>query len=221
MNLHIALIVAMTADRVIGVEGQLPWKLSADLKHFKQTTMGLPVIMGRRTWESIGQPLKGRTNIVLTTQDDYEVIGGHVAGDVREALELARQACIQQLAASFENPAEAVRELRVMVIGGESIYKTFLPVAERIYMTLVHADVKGDTFFPEFDAAEWVETSREERQADERNVHDYSFVVLDRKVALGGTSGGGIGGNTSADSLRDEGASDHEAPQEPPRGRPS
>ena len=184
MKLHIALIVAMTADRVIGADGRLPWKLSADLKHFKETTMGCPVIMGRRTWESIGQPLKGRTNIVLTAQDNYEVIGGQAARTPQEALALARRACIEQLAASFENPVEEVREVRVMVIGGESVYQTFLPVAERIYLTLVHADVKGDTLFPQFDEDEWVEISREERQADERNRYDYSFIVLDRKVVL-------------------------------------
>lgn len=212
MNLHLALIVAMTADRVIGVDGRLPWKLSADLKHFKKITLGCPVIMGRRTWESIGQPLKGRTNIVLTTRDDFEVIGGHVARNVREALDLARQACIQQLAASFENPAEEVRELRVMVIGGESIYRTFLPVAERIYMTMVHADVKGDTFFPEIDSGEWVETSREERQADDRNPHNYSFVVLDRKAAL--RSSDAEGGAMGTD------AEDSNVPGDPPDGPP-
>lgn len=184
MKLSIAIIVAMTPDRVIGVDGKLPWKMPADVRRFKDTTMGCPVIMGRHTWESIGKPLRGRMNIVLTTRDDYEVPGAHVARSTKQALELARRGIIERLAASFESPSEEVPEPVVMVIGGEAVYRTFLPVAERIYLTMVDTDLPGDTFFPHIDVAEWIETERTDHPADEKNPHPYSFLVLDRKVAL-------------------------------------
>jgi len=184
MKVHIALIVAMTPDRVIGTQGKLPWKLPADMRHFKKTTMGYPVIMGRRTWESIGNPLPGRMNIVLTTQEGYEVIGGHVAHSTAQALRLAQRGIIESLAASFENPSEEVPASMVMVIGGEAIYRNFLPVAERIYQTLVHADLQGDTHFPYMDSSEWIESMREDHPADAKNPHAYSFVVLDRKAVV-------------------------------------
>jgi dihydrofolate reductase len=192
MKARVALIVAMTADRLIGVGGKLPWKLAADMHHFKKTTMGCPVIMGRRTWESIGKPLRGRMNIVLTTNEGYEVPGGYVARSTRQALQLARRGIIENLAASFSSPAEEIAEPLVMIIGGEAVYRAFLPVAERIYQTLVHADLQGDTHFPHLDAAEWTVSRREDHVADDRNPHDYSFVVLDRKVTLEQESTAGV-----------------------------
>ena len=184
MKLRIALIVAMTPDRVIGIDGKLPWKLPADLRHFKSITTGCPVIMGRRTWESIGKPLRGRMNIVLTAKTGYEVVGGHVARSNRHALELARRGVIETLAASFESPEVEVPEPQVMIIGGEAVYRSFLPVAERVYQTLVHTDLPGDTFFPHMDGAEWVEAEREDHPSDEKNPYPYSFIVLERRVAV-------------------------------------
>jgi len=183
MKLRIALIVAMTPDRVIGIDGKLPWKLPADLRHFKETTMGCPVIMGRRTWESIGKPLRGRMNIVLTSKAGYEVPGGQVAHSTKQALGLAQRHIIERLAASFESPSVEVQEPLVMVIGGEAVYRAFMPVAERIYQTLVHTDIPGDTFFPHMDASAWTETDRQDHPADEDNPYPYSFIVLERKVA--------------------------------------
>ena len=184
MRLRIALVVAMTPDRLIGAGGKLPWKLPADMRHFKKTTMGCPVIMGRRTWESIKRPLPGRMNIVLTTKDDYEVAGGYIARSTNEALRLARRGVIENLAASFESAHEEVAETVVMIIGGEAVYRTFLPLAERVYQTIVHADLQGDTHFPHMDATEWTESSREDHLADDDNAYDYSFIVLDRKKAI-------------------------------------
>ena len=159
----ISLIVAMDRRGVIGAGGDLPWRLSDDLKQFKAITMGKPLVMGRKTHESIGRPLPGRRNIVLTRQRGYTAQGCVVCHDVESVL----AAC-----AGFEE---------VMVMGGATLYELFLPRADRIYLTRVQAEVDGDTWFPPFDESAWNEVERRERQADARNEYPVSFRVLERK----------------------------------------
>ena len=158
----ISLIVAMDRQGVIGAGGALPWHLSDDLRHFKAITMGKPLIMGRKTHESIGRPLPGRRNFVLTRQRDYTAQGCVICHDVEAAL----AAC-----AGFEE---------VVVMGGASLYELFLPRADRIYLTRVQAEVDGDVWFPPFDESGWNEVERQQRQADERNEYPYTFLVLER-----------------------------------------
>lgn len=164
-----ALIVAMAQNRVIGRNNKLPWYLPNDLKYFKQVTMGKPIIMGRLTYESIGKPLPGRVNIVVTRNPDWRAEGVRVANSLEEAYSLAMSI------------AEIDGRDEVMVIGGDQIYQAALPLADRIYLTEVHADVEGDAFFPEFDRSAWQEVAREEFAATEPNPYAYAFVVLDRR----------------------------------------
>ncbi len=153
----ISIVVAASTNDVIGVGGELPWRLADDLRHFKAITMGKPIIMGRRTWESIGRPLPGRQNIVMTRQSDYAADGCDVVTTPAAALAAAGAAD------------------EVMVIGGGHIYEMFLPKAGRLYLTRVHASIDGDTFFPAVDAADWQLVSSEARVADASN--DYAFDV--------------------------------------------
>ena len=159
----ISLIVAASTNNVIGANGDLPWRLSDDLKRFKATTMGKPIIMGRLTWESIGRPLPGRQNIVITRQPGYSAEGCDVVASVDEALEAAG----------------AVPE--VMVIGGGDIYRQLLPRASRIYLTRVDAEIDGDTFFPELDESNWEIVASEAHEADEKNAHAFTFMMLQRR----------------------------------------
>ncbi len=159
----ISIIVAMDKKGVIGLEGDLPWHLSADLKHFKIITMSKPLIMGRRTHESIGRPLPGRQNIVLTRAKNFKVDGCTVVHSLDDALHAAGD----------------VDE--VMIMGGSGIYDQSLGRADRLYITEVHADVKGDVYFPEFDKDDWIEIEREDHSADDKNDFDFSFVVMERK----------------------------------------
>ena len=162
MNLPaITIVVAMTENRVIGRGGGLPWRLPADLSRFRALTMGKPIVMGRRTHESIGRLLDGRTNIVLSRRPGYQAPGC----TVRPSLEAA------------SNAAE------IAIIGGASIYEQALPVATRIHLTLVHASIDGDVRFPELEPGAWREVSRTERAADARNRYDLSFVELVRYCA--------------------------------------
>lgn len=163
----ITLVAAVADNGIIGAEGGMPWHLPADLKHFKQVTMGKPVLMGRLTWEAIGKPLPGRLNLVLTRNPDWRAAGAHKVPSLLEALRVAQQA--------------GAREL--MVIGGANVYQQALPRARRIYMTRVHAEPWGDTLFPELDPAEWHEIARREQMADEHNAWDLTFVVLERTAA--------------------------------------
>ena len=158
----ISLIVAMDRRGVIGAGGALPWRLSDDLKHFKAITMGKPLIMGRKTHESIGRPLPGRENIVLTGQSDYVAEGCTVFHEIQTALE----AC--------------AHHAEVMVMGGAALYEQLLPRATRIYLTRVEAEVNGDTWFPQFDPGAWNELERRDHPADDRNEYPYSFQVLER-----------------------------------------
>jgi dihydrofolate reductase len=162
-NSKLSIIAAMAENRVIGVNNTLPWRLPADLRHFRRLTTGHHVIMGRRNYESIGRPLPERTNIVVTRNRDYRAPGCQVRHSLEEALR------------------DAGGDPEVFVIGGAEIYRQALDKADRIYLTLVHATVPGDTFFPEFDPGDWSEISRTRHEADEKNPHACSFVIYDRK----------------------------------------
>ena len=161
--MRISLIVALARNRVIGRDNQLPWRLSADLQHFKRLTMGKPIVMGRKTCESIGKPLPGRTNIVVTRNSSFSAEGCRVVHSIDEALVAAGGAD------------------EVMIMGGENLYSQLLPRADRLYLTEVQAEVSGDAWFPEFDATQWQELERESHRADENNEFDYDFVVLARR----------------------------------------
>ena len=157
----ISMIAAMAHDRIIGYKDQLPWHLPADLQHFKRLTMGKPIIMGRKTYMSIGKPLPGRRNIVLSRQTDYAKIDGC---DVFHDLKSALSSC---------DCDEA------MIIGGASIYEQCLPLANRLYLTLIDTKVKGDTTFPQWQDHEWQVNHRSEHR-DEKADLDYTLLTLDR-----------------------------------------
>ena len=161
---EITLVAAVADNGVIGAEGHMPWHLPADLRHFRQVTMGKPVLMGRLTWEAIGRPLPGRLNLVLTRRPDWQAEGAHKVPSFIEAMRFAQQA--------------GAREL--MVIGGADVYRQALPRAGRIYLTRVHAEPWGDTLFPELDPDEWREIGRREQMADAQNAWDLTFIVLER-----------------------------------------
>jgi len=158
----ISLIAALAVDRVIGLENAMPWHLPADLAWFKRLTLNKPVVMGRRTYESIGQPLPGRCNIVLSRHPgtDERVIW---VGSPDEALSAAGE----------------VDEL--MVIGGGAIYHAFLPKAARLYLTHIDAEINGDTYFPDYDPSQWQSTFSEFHDADEKNSHSFCFEILHRR----------------------------------------
>ncbi len=165
----IALIVACSENLVIGKENQLPWRLSEDLKYFKRVTLGKPIIMGRLTYDSIGRPLPGRPNIVVTRQKDWQAEGVLVAGNLAEAIEIAKR------------EAKSCDAQEVMIIGGAQIYRESVDLCNRIYLTEVHAKVEGDAFFPSLDFSLWKEFSRERFAPVGKNPYAYSFVVLNRE----------------------------------------
>lgn len=160
MPSRLALIVAYASNRVIGRGNALPWKLPGDLAHFKRTTLGHPIIMGRKTWESLGRPLPGRANIVVTRQPDYAAQGAVVAASLQAALD----ACPQ--------------DADPFVIGGAQLYALALPLADRIVATEVHAEVDGDAWFPDLPPGQWRETDRQPQAAE--NGLSYDFVVYER-----------------------------------------
>ena len=158
----VSLVVAMAHNNVIGRDNGLPWgRLPEDLKHFKAVTMGKSVLMGRKTYESIGKPLPGRTNLVLTRDRGWKVEGVVAVHSLEEAL--------------TGDPVSG--------IGGAEIYRLLLPVANRIYLTRIDADISGDTVFPPIDYSEWIETESRGFTADERNPYNMSFVTLERVAA--------------------------------------
>jgi dihydrofolate reductase len=163
-----SLIVAVADNGVIGNDNQLPWRISADLKYFKQVTMGKPIIMGRLTYESIGKPLPRRSNIVVTRNIAWQAEGVERAGDFSEALAIAKKI------------ADDSGLEEVMIIGGATIYREALPQADRLYLTRVHTEVDGDAFFPDLDINEWLETPVADL-AGEGQTPACSFVRLDRK----------------------------------------
>ena len=158
-----ALVVAMARNRVIGRDNRLPWRLPADLAYFKQVTMGHPVVMGRRTHESIGRALPGRQNIVVTRNRAFSAPGCTVVGSLDEAWKAAGDAD------------------EASVIGGTSLFAEALPLADRIHLTEVEAEVPGDTFFPPFDRSLWTEREISRHEVDERHAYPFRIVVLDRK----------------------------------------
>lgn len=161
--MHIAAIFAMSTNRVIGKDNQLPWHLPADLKHFKEITLNHPILMGRKTYQSIGRPLPNRCNVIITHDKHFEAPGCIVVHSIETALE-----------------AVATSD-KVFVIGGAYLYEQMLPQTQRLYMTLVHHHFDGDAFFPNIHPAEWQEIERQDFAADERNPYSYSFSILDRK----------------------------------------
>jgi dihydrofolate reductase len=157
---RIYLVAAVAANRIIGANGQLPWHLPEDLKHFKQLTLGHPVIMGRRTWESLGRALPGRENIVVTGTPGYEALGAAVATSLQAALALC------------------YGETVVFVIGGTRLFEAALPLADRLVMTEIHRDYQGDTWFPPYDRSCWREAQREAHTAADGTKFD--FVLYER-----------------------------------------
>jgi dihydrofolate reductase len=163
--MRVALIVAAADNDVIGRDNHLPWHLPDEFRHFKRTTLGHHVIMGRRTWESQGcKPLPKRTNVVVTSQPGYVAEDARVAASLHEALELAR----------------AAGDEEAFVIGGTRLFAEALPLADRLYLTRVHAEPEGDTVFPSFDADDWRVVAREEHAADARHEHAFTIMTLER-----------------------------------------
>ena len=160
--MRLSLIVAMTRERVIGKSGQLPWKLSADLKRFKALTMGHHLIMGRKTYDSLGRALPGRTSVVISRRATAPQPGTIVVSDLEAAVELAA------------NDAEP------FIIGGGEIFALALPRIDRMYVTWLEANVEGDTFFPAVDWSQWGEISAERHSADAKNEYDTTFCIYDR-----------------------------------------
>ena len=166
--MKISLVWAMAQNRIIGRNNNLPWHLPEDLKYFKRITLGKPVIMGRKTFESIGKPLPGRTNIVVTRNADFSAEG------VKTVNSLSAAKALCESIGEIDGISEA------MVIGGAEIYTQAMPIADRLYLTEVHANVDGDTFFPEFDRGLWQEIVREDFDASGPNPYAYSFITLDK-----------------------------------------
>ena len=159
----ISLIAAMDRNRLIGNNNQLPWHLPADFAHFKSVTMGKPIIMGRKTYESIGKPLPGRTNIVLSRNPDLRIEG---------------VICVT----SFKDAIAAVHDAEeIMIIGGSSIYEMLLPKTNRMYLTYVDAEFQGDAWFPRFSESDWQEIESTSHRADDKNSYNCRFVTLERK----------------------------------------
>jgi dihydrofolate reductase len=167
MNMSVNLIVAMAKNRAIGIHNRMPWHLPADFAWFRKNTMGHPVIMGRKTFESIGKPLPGRRNMVISRNPDWRAEGC----EVFTSLDAALGTC----AATGQ----------VFVIGGATLYREALPVADHLYLTEVDASPEGDTFFPALPSEQWREASREHHAADEKNAFAMDFVVLDRVKPAG------------------------------------
>lgn len=163
--MQIVLVVAMSENRVIGRNGGLPWHISADLKHFKAVTLGHPIVMGRKTWDSIGRVLPGRRNIVITRNPDFAVDGVDVVRTIDGALDLCR-----------EDGAE-----KAMIIGGGQIFSETMRDADLLELTIVHADIDGDTFFPEVDLDAWEELERELHPAETLEGPAFSFLTLKRR----------------------------------------
>lgn len=161
----ISIIVAMGRNRVIGIKNKLPWNLPADMEHFRQLTMGKPVIIGQKTFESIGKPLPGRINIVLTRDENFQAPGCIPSHSIEEALQVAKE--------------KEAKE--VMICGGASVYKQFLPLADKMYLTLIDGDFEGDAYFPEFNYNDWDEIERINHKPDKDNPYPYSFVILQKK----------------------------------------
>ena len=162
--MKLSIIVAMTRNRVIGRDNDMPWHLPAELQHFKKVTMGKPIVMGRRTFDSIGRVLPGRKNIVISRDRNFLFAGVTVVHGFEQAVRAAGSA----------------EEL--MIIGGANLYRQTLDQVERLYITLIHVDLEGDTYFPELNEEDWVQMEKVRREPDEQNEYAMTFLVLERKV---------------------------------------
>jgi dihydrofolate reductase len=160
--MSISYIVAMDIQQAIGLGNDLPWRLPADLAYFKKTTMDHTILMGRKTYESIGKPLPNRTNVILTQNKNYHAEGCLIVHSVEEAVE------------QFKNE-------EVFVIGGAEVFQLFMPSVDRLYITLIEHEFKADTYFPEFDIDDWVLVSSEDGIKDAKNPYDYSFLVYTKR----------------------------------------
>ncbi|KAG1649066.1 Dihydrofolate reductase type 3 [Nymphon striatum] len=160
--MKLSMIVAMGEDRVIGIDNKMPWHLPADLAWFKKTTLGSPIIMGRKTYDSIGRPLPGRLNIILSRNTDLKIEGCTVVNSLSDALKAA------------EGSDE------VFIVGGAHLYEKFLQDADYLYITKIDAKFEGDTFFPDYTQYAWKQLDRIDNHADEKNPHPYSFITLER-----------------------------------------
>tara|TARA_R110000822_G_scaffold187752_16_gene326758 strand:+ start:57724 stop:58284 length:561 start_codon:yes stop_codon:yes gene_type:complete len=177
-EIKLSLIVAMAQNRTIGRNNELPWHLPEDLKYFKAVTLGKPIVMGRKTFESIGRPLPGRLNIVITRNSAWQHPGVTTASSLQQATVIAAE----QAAAEQNSGAEIIEEIQeVMVIGGEEIYRVAIDLADRLYITRVQATVQGDAFFPEYNESAWQEVSRQEPEV--QGDTPYFFQVLERSAA--------------------------------------
>ncbi|MCW8926459.1 MAG: type 3 dihydrofolate reductase [Xanthomonadales bacterium] len=161
MKQQLTLVAALGRNRAIGLDGRMPWHLPAELQHFKRTTMGKALVMGRKTWQAIGRPLPGRQNIVVSRNPLLEVDGIEVAGSLREALQIA-------------NSQE------VMVIGGGQLYEQAMPLADRMVLTLIDIEPEADTWFPDWDDAQWERVAEQHFEADEKNPLAYCVIELER-----------------------------------------
>ncbi len=161
--MRLSIVVAMDSNRLIGKDNGLPWHLPADLAFFKKLTTGNTILMGRKTFDSIGRPLPNRRNIVITRNADIEIAGCEVVNSIEEALSLAQG------------------ETEVMVIGGAKLYQQILPIADRLYITQIESEFDGDTYFPSYNEAEWFQISLDSREPDEDNHHKCHFITLDRR----------------------------------------
>ncbi len=162
--MKISLIWAMDNHRLIGNQNRLPWKLPADMKWFRQHTLGKPIVMGRKTYESFGaRPLPERTNIIITRDADYQSEGAVIVHNIDEALQQARHAD------------------ELMVIGGATLYQQMLPLADRLYITEVQGEFEGDAWFPAYDTNEWQEIASQPHPADDKNSHACRFIIFERK----------------------------------------
>ena len=161
----LSLLVAASENNVIGKDNKLPWHLPNDLKYFKNLTWGMPILMGRKTFESIGKALPGRKSIVITRNNDWQREGVEVVHSIEEAIQ----------------KAEGYGVKEIFVIGGAEIFKTALPVANRIYLTRIHHNFDGDVYFPQVSEQEWDLTSSRFCEADEKNIYNHTYQVWDRK----------------------------------------
>lgn len=165
----ITIIAALAKNRVIGYKGKLPWpKMKADLQRFRKLSLGKAVIMGSKTFQSLGRPLPKRLNIILTRKKNLKIKNCKIAHSIKEALQIAKKAGAKE----------------VIIGGGASVYEQFLPLADKMYLTIIHAGFKGDAFFPKYSSREWEEIERSDYEPDEENPYSYSFITLVRKRAF-------------------------------------
>ncbi|RFU69705.1 dihydrofolate reductase [Peribacillus saganii] len=161
----ISLLLAMDKNRLIGRDNQLPWHLPADLKYFKEVTMGHPIVMGRKTFESIGRVLPGRENVIVTRDQSFQADGCIVLNSIKAIKEYADN-----------------QDREVFVIGGAEIFKEIIPFTDRLYITEIHEEFEGDTFFPAVDENEWTLISSKEGMVDEKNIYEHDFLVYEKKI---------------------------------------